>query len=62
MFRLTFEGGRSFLVDEDARIHFLRQAKRQGDEVIRVRGGHVVSRGGDRPAVAALIAEVASNN
>jgi hypothetical protein len=57
LFRLTFEGGPSVLVDEDARLHFLLQAQRQGDEVTKVRGGHVVSRGGKRPAVAALIVE-----
>jgi hypothetical protein len=57
VFRLTFEHGPSVLVDEDARLHFLLQAQRQGDEVTRVRGGHVVIRRGKRPAMVALIAE-----
>ena len=32
-YRLTFDGGRSFLVDEDARIHILRGAIRRRTEV-----------------------------
>jgi hypothetical protein len=56
-FRLTFDGGKSFLVDEDARIHFLRQAIRRRHGVTRVRGGHVVTLPGGR--MVALIAEAA---
>ncbi|MFG3014368.1 hypothetical protein ACGFZB_28900 [Streptomyces cinerochromogenes] len=59
MFRLTFHGGKSFLVDEDARIHFLRVAIRRRHDVTRVRGGHVVTLPGGR--MVALIAESASN-
>ncbi|MEU3729940.1 hypothetical protein AB0E81_11105 [Streptomyces sp. NPDC033538] len=59
MFRLTFEDGLSFLVDEDARLHILRQAKRRGDELTRVRGGHVITLAGRRVRRVALIAEVA---
>jgi hypothetical protein len=58
-FRLTFEGGPSVLVDEDARIHFLRQAQRRGDELTRVRGGHVITLAGRRVRRVALIEEVA---
>lgn len=60
-FRLTFEGGPSLLVDEDARLHFLRQARRHGDELTRVRGGYVISLAGRRPRMVALIEEGASN-
>ncbi|MEU1254844.1 hypothetical protein ABZ445_16350 [Streptomyces chartreusis] len=58
-YRLTFEGGHSFLVDEDARLHFLRQAQRHGDELTRVRGGHVISLAGRHPRMVALVAEAA---
>lgn len=54
-YRLTFEGGRSCLVDDVAHRHFLRQAVRRGDETTKVRGGYVVTLPGGR--LAALIAE-----
>ncbi len=59
MFRLTFEDGHSFLIDEDARIHFLRLAVRRGHELTRVRGGHVITLVGRRVRRVALIEEVA---
>lgn len=58
-YRLTFDGGRSFLVDEDARIHFLRVAIRRRHAVTRVRGGHVVTLPGKRGRMVSLIAEAA---
>lgn len=58
-FRLTFEDGPSLLVDEDARIHFLRQAVIRRHPLTRVRGGHVVTLPGGR--MVALIVEEASN-
>ncbi|MYR43122.1 hypothetical protein [Streptomyces sp. SID5910] len=58
-FRLTFEDGPTVLVDEDARLLFLRLAKQRGDEVTRVRGGHVITLAGRRVRRVALIAEVA---
>ncbi|MEU0860667.1 hypothetical protein ABZ352_35675 [Streptomyces griseofuscus] len=55
MFRLTFDGGRSLLVDEDARLHLLRTAARRRHPITRVRGGHVVTLPCGR--MVALIAE-----
>ncbi|MFJ6636632.1 hypothetical protein ACIQMR_35490 [Streptomyces sp. NPDC091376] len=54
-YRVTFERGSSVLVDDVAQRHFLRQAVRRGDEVTRVRRGHVVTLPGG--ALVALIAE-----
>lgn len=56
-YRLTFEGGPSFLVDDYAHRHFLRQAVRRGDETTRVRRGYVVTLAGARGRKVALIAE-----
>jgi hypothetical protein len=56
-YRLTFEGGPSFLVDDFAQRHFLRQAVKRGDETTRVRGGYVVALVGRRSRRVALIAE-----
>jgi hypothetical protein len=57
MYRLTFEGGSTYLVDDVAQRHFLRQAVRRGDELTRVRGGYVVTLVGRRSRRVALIAE-----
>lgn len=59
MFRLTFDGGKSLLITEDARLHLLRVAIRRRHQVTRVRGGHVVTLPGGR--MVALIEEGASN-
>jgi hypothetical protein len=47
-YRVTFEDGPSFLVDDVAHRHFLRQAVRRRHETTRVRGGHVVTLPGGR--------------
>jgi hypothetical protein len=47
-YRVTFEGGRSFLVDDVAHRHFLRQAVRRRHGTTRVRGGYVVTLPGGR--------------
>ncbi|MFD7776609.1 hypothetical protein [Streptomyces sp. NPDC059753] len=47
-YSVTFEGGATCLVDDVAHRHFLRQALRRGDEVTKVRGGHVVTLPGGR--------------
>lgn len=59
MYRLTFECGRSSVIDDVAHRHFLRQALRRRHETTRVRGGYVVTLPSGR--LVALLAEGAQN-
>jgi hypothetical protein len=53
-YQLTFEGGRSYVLDDVAQRHFLRQVIRRRHPLTRVRGGHVVTLPGGR--LVALVA------